>query len=551
MKKSTKILTVMSTAAVMAIGASMTSMAATGWQQENGSWVFYNSSGDYVTDSWQKSGDYWFYLDEDGYIATDSIISYNDNFYYVNGDGVMITNAWIEAENENAGEDGEPDTVWYYFQSNGKAYKRSDSATTISLKTINGKKYAFDEDGQMLFGWVNTEGLMVTDSSAFESCDYYFGTSDDGAMSVGWVEIGLTDVTIDANEMPAPDYWDTDQTRWFYFQSSGKKVKDNTNKSINGKRYGFDEYGRMIASWYATESYLSSASEYMYFSTPEDGARYTKGWFKVVPSYYLNQEDYDDGAEYWYYAGTGGKIYTSAIKSINSKKYAFDANGRMLSGLVLLKMVVDDAGTVSTTDIDTIYDSDDNVYGYETIEKFNATCVALADELASGEYAFYYFSGDAASDGSMKTGSQTIEIDGESVTFSFKSSGSNKGQGLNGVSSSKIYVGGKLLKADSDDKVNIVVKTATGNGGYTYTTYSAESFISNAVALGYTIDTSKSTTDEDVWTITGATEDSIYVINTSGSILTSGNRKDGNDYRIYSKADGVTLYRGVEITLDK
>ena len=24
-----------------------------------------------------------------------------------------------------------------------------------------------------------------------------------------------------------------------------------TNKKINGKRYGFDEYGRMVASWYA------------------------------------------------------------------------------------------------------------------------------------------------------------------------------------------------------------------------------------------------------------------------------------------------------------
>ncbi|KMW17320.1 hypothetical protein HMPREF9472_03230, partial [Enterocloster bolteae WAL-14578] len=42
MRKQTKLVAVLSTAALLAIGASMTSFAATGWAEEDGTWVYYN-----------------------------------------------------------------------------------------------------------------------------------------------------------------------------------------------------------------------------------------------------------------------------------------------------------------------------------------------------------------------------------------------------------------------------------------------------------------------------------------------------------------------------
>ena len=96
MKKQTKLVAVLSTAALLAIGASMTSFAATGWAEEDGTWVYYDRNGDKVTDKWAKSGN-----------------------------------------------------NWYYFQANGKALKQGDSSS-VALKTINGKKYAFDDEGKML-----------------------------------------------------------------------------------------------------------------------------------------------------------------------------------------------------------------------------------------------------------------------------------------------------------------------------------------------------------------------------------------------------------------
>ena len=78
-------------------------------------------------------------MDNSGEMANDMLIEDDDDYYYVDANGAMVRNQWVAIENEDAGEEDEPDHYWYYFQSNGKAYKRSDSATTISAKTINGR----------------------------------------------------------------------------------------------------------------------------------------------------------------------------------------------------------------------------------------------------------------------------------------------------------------------------------------------------------------------------------------------------------------------------
>ena len=157
MRKQTKLVAVLSATALMALGASMASFAATGWQEEDGTWVYYAKDGSRVEDEWKKSGDNWYYLDESGYMAVDTLIESGDNYYYVDENGVMVTNKWVAVENEDYDEDeDEPANHWYYFQANGKALKGSDNK--VSLKSINGKKYTFDEEGKMLYGWVNEDG---------------------------------------------------------------------------------------------------------------------------------------------------------------------------------------------------------------------------------------------------------------------------------------------------------------------------------------------------------------------------------------------------------
>lgn len=536
MRKQTKIAALISAAAVLSVGGAMTAFAATGWQQENGTWVYYNRNEEKVTEQWQKSGDYWYYLDDNGEMAVDSLIDDNDNTYYVDVNGVMVTNRWVAVDNENAGDENEPNQWWYYFGANGKAYKRNDSASgDVSLKTINGKKYTFNTDGKMQYGWVK-DGETQYDDNAWQDSQYYFGDENDGAMAEGWKEIAIRDDQA-TDAQPGDNYWDEDQTRWFYFKASGKKEKDQTGKTINGRKYGFDEYGRMNAGW-VTEATTSNASvkdggkqgiatysnSFMNYSTPEDGARYTKGWFKVTPGYYLQKDKYEDGSDYWYYSDGNGKLVTNQIKTINGKKYAFDNYGRMISGFVVLQM--QQTGTAySQKDI---VDKLDDENRYDTADNYTRFVQANDSLFRSGELRAYYFG--SSDDGSMKTGKQSVDLDGEKLTFEFEKNGSKKGAGLIGMNDHKLYIGGKLTTADSDNKIEVVVlnsnnqlitKSSVSDALASYSTSATQHFKSNG-DLDYTEYKFNNLP-------TGA---KAYVVNTTGAMVKSGTKKDGDDYKV-------------------
>ena len=536
MRKQTKIAALISAAAVLSVGGAMTAFAATGWQQENGTWVYYNRNEEKVTEQWQKSGDYWYYLDDNGEMAVDSLIDDNDDTYYVDVNGVMVTNRWVAVDNENAGDENEPNQWWYYFGANGKAYKRNDSASgDVSLKTINGKKYTFNTDGKMQYGWVK-DGETQYDDNAWQDSQYYFGDENDGAMAEGWKEISIKDDQA-TDAQPGDNYWDEDQTRWFYFKASGKNEKDQTGKTINGRKYGFDEYGRMNAGW-VTQATTSNTSvkdggkqgiatysnSFMNYSTPEDGARYTKGWFKVTPGYYLQKDKYEDGSDYWYYSDGNGKLVTNQIKTINGKKYAFDNYGRMISGFVVLQM--QQTGTAySQKDI---VDKLDDENRYDTADNYTRFVQANDSLFRSGELRAYYFG--SSDDGSMKTGKQSVDLDGEKLTFEFEKNGSKKGAGLIGMNDHKLYIGGKLTTAHSDNKIEVVVlnsnnqlitKSSVADALASYSTSATQHFKSNG-DLDYTEYKFNNLP-------TGA---KAYVVNTTGATVKSGTKKDGDDYKV-------------------
>ena len=538
MRKQTKIAALISAAAVLSVGGAMTAFAATGWQQENGTWVYYNRNEEKVTETWQKSGDYWYYLDDKGEMAVDSIIDDNGDTYYVDVNGVMVTNRWVAVDNENAGDENEPNVWWYYFGANGKAYKRSESSTSdVSLKTINGKKYTFNADGKMQYGWVK-DGETQHYENAWQDADYYFGDQNDGAMAEGWKEIAIVDDQA-AELQPGDNYWDEDQTRWFYFKASGKKEKDQQGKTINGKKYGFDEYGRMNAGWYtkATASntpvkdggkqgVATYSNSFLYYSSPEDGARVTKGWFKVTPGYYLQRDKYEDGSDYWYYSDGNGKLTVNEIKTINGKKYAFDNYGRMISGFAVLQMEANSFGTgfsskkiVQKVSSDGKYDNENN---------YNAFVKANDRLFTSGELKAYFFgSGD---DGSMKVGKQTVEFDGEKFTFEFAKNGSDKGAGVNGLTDHKFYIGGKLATADNDSKIEVVVLDSNSKLVGKYTVEDALAAYGDG---GKAHNKSNGDLDYTEYKLTRLPSGAkAYVVNTTGAMVKSGTKKDGDNFKV-------------------
>ncbi|MEY8355581.1 cell wall-binding protein [Lachnospiraceae bacterium 54-53] len=556
MRKQTKLVAVLSTAALLAVGASMTSFAATGWQEENGTWVYYDKSGDLETEKWAKSGDNWFYLDEDGEMATDVIVEYNDNYYYVDENGAMAANKWVSVENEDYDGDDEDEPVnhWYYFGSNGKAYKSSSSSTSASFKTINGKKYIFDDEGKMLFGWVDDNGERVTGDDDWREGIYYCGDENDGAQRVGqWEYLDITDNNYDDTGKGLSSdnlFDDEEQTRWFYFKTNGKKMTSEKGKTINGKKYSFDEDGRMNAEWVnwdatpttatASQGNADYTNGFRYYGSPEDGARVTKGWFQVVPDSYLSTDDYDDDESNWYYSDKDGKLVASEIKTINGKKYAFDSYGVMQDGLVAIKF---DGN--STTEIAEVQGDDDiDGYHFDTEDAFKDN---VSDLYTEKEYKLYYFgNGD---DGAMKTGKQNVTIDGDSFSFLFNKSGSSKGQGKFGVDDDKYYLGGMLLKADKDDKYS-VVRTEKNSDGYAkIELLTTEEFL-EVVGASSSIPEGKEDDYDEYYNVADLAKDQVdaetgnqieyRLVNTAGGVQKSKSKaKDGDDrcYKVNSSKE--------------
>ncbi len=582
MRKQTKVVAVTSAAALLAIGASMTSFAATGWVQENGEWFWYDRDGSRVEDEWKKSGNDWYWLDSDenGAMALDKLIEDDGDTYYVNSTGAMVRNAWVSIVNEDQDDEDDPaEYNWYYFQSNGKAYKKGDGSTT-RFRTINGKRYAFDDDGKMLYGWVSNDGERQTDDDGWKNADYYLGDWNDGAMKTGWQKITVYDD--DPSKEDDMDYW-------FNFKSNGQKRTSAADWKYNGKSYAFNENGVMLYQWATKEDSESSdttstpsdaspadlkdITQWRYYNSPEDGARVTKGWFKVIApdedndNSFLNYAesfagtDAGDETERWYYAGAGGELYRGEIKSIKGKYYGFwpdDGQGKtgaMLNGLCVLEMKPDTneieqviADDIDSNDLDDILDGD---YDFKDANEDNVY--------------LYYFGNDLDGDGSMKTGNITINLDGNSYNFMFKKTGNpagGRGRGVTGIDDNKyIYNYGCRIKASSDDKYQLVeVVNVDENGKQTYSNID----INSKNVIVNKMDTPKWSSydfkNDDEETVRyhyeaesagdninfhrNGNDNGYYLVNTSGNIQKNKNGvKDGNDcYYYVNKDQNVILY---------
>ena len=572
MRKQTKVVAVASAAALFAIGASMTSFAATGWVEEDGTWYFYDNDGNRVEDAWKKSGDNWYWLDgeEGGAMAMEKIIEDDDDIYYVDANGVMVRNTWVKVVNEDQDEDEDPaEYHYYYMQSSGKAYKASDNSN-IRFRTIDGKRYAFDDDGKMLYGWVNEQGERQSDDDGWESAVYYLGNWDDGAMKTGWQKVYV----YDGDE-------DDDMEHWFHFKSNGKKRSSDAadtvkEEKINGYRYGFDNRGVMVSQWtLATnaEASKSSSSSWKYYNSVDDGKRVTKGWFRVVAPSEDNDNvfktnygtdtfassDADDENERWYYADGDGNLYVGQIKKIKGKYYGFRPEGEaggnkaaaMLSGLVLMEVDPSD-GTIKWVFDDGV-DSDelDDLIDWDTNSEIVRKVLDNYDELE--DVSLYYF-GDEETDGAMKTGTTTVTVDGDSYNFLFNKTGGaeSKGKGLTGVDDNKyIYKFGCRIKAGSDDKYQVVaVVPNTGNATDIHARgVWVEKFDSadlKSVAGGtFTNDKDETVNYLDVSVLQNNLGNGIklYLVNTSGNVQKSKvAAKDGDDWYFYVKNRAVKLY---------
>jgi len=443
----------MSAAALLAIGASMTSFAATkGWVEENGVWMYLDSDGDAVTEEWKKSGSQYFWLDENGEMAIDCLVEDDDDNYYVDANGARVLNQWRQVDNEDgwtsSDNDDEPETVWYYFGSNGKAFKNAK-------KTINGKTYFFDDDGEMHYGWYDH-----TDSAG-KTKHYYLGEETEGWAYTGWQWLELKD--------DIEDEYDDDEY-WFHFKSNGEmrigSADEDKRQYINGAYYGFDDNGVMVDGWRPDPNTGKATATAVKFYT-EDNGNQPKGW--VFAYTYADWDDQADDEE-WFYLDSKGKPFNVGAYWSDD----FKASSKSTGQAVKYK-----EGTI----IDKTYESTERYDGVAAkyIKKktylFGSDGVLLTGVIkitkdahrVGGssnklEKGIYYFNKNSGSqNGQMETGKVTVNYDGENYYYYFNKS--------TGMAYTSAIVDGCLydqngVRVDADESKEVLGLNASDIGDY-------------------------------------------------------------------------------------
>jgi len=399
-------------AALVAL-CSIAAFAAETWKQDGDNWYCYDSDGNMIYGEWKKSGSNYYYLDAGtGAMVKNQLIDSGDYKYYVGADGARVLGQWVKVPVENNDDGWE----YMYFQA------VSGKAVINKAQTINSKKYQFNADGYMLYGYMDNNWSTVDYPSL---ATYYYGPKTDGSAQTGWVNI--TD---------GSDGGHSDESSVYFYFNKGVKKADTTT-TINSKKYTFADDGAMYYGWkQVTTASTASASAYVeswaYFGEASDGVIKKSQWIKST-------KDFGDGEDgdtaYWYYVGSNAARYHDAVKKINGKYYLFDQYAHMKAGIRIGTFTGDKLSPLNfvyltypdTVDAYKVFD--DNL----TEEQLNAT-------------AIMYFSADGDTDGSMKTGVQTVTIDGDTVSVYFD----KHGYAVEGVSSKKIYKNGVLQSAGSD-----------------------------------------------------------------------------------------------------
>ena len=487
MRKQTKLVAVLSAAALFAIGASMTSFAATAhWEQEGEDWVYLDKDGDKVTDTWKKSGSNWFYLDSDGYMAKDTIIisGSNDDKYYVDANGAKVTNTWVSVDNADDNEcvdQEDVSTIWYFFGSDGKA-KKADSGKKVFTSIPHGENmdkkstFAFDEDGHMLTGWQD-----VTLSSGAEY-RYYFGEENEGWAYLGWQYL----------EKPEYDNFDDvnpfEDEAWFWFGTNGRAAQDTT-KYINGQYYTFSASGAMNDEWLKgtpgvsdTTATTAPGTNAHAFYTDGIGHRRTGWLYTWAPT-----DDDNEYEQYWYYLSNKGEAFNDdakdtvvrtwdktkgeyavskdysgatatsvfgddmfsdgtvaenvAAKVIKNNTFLFDDKGRMVTGLVEI------TGGTGEADDKGVVRHVNRVGGKALIEGI-----------------YYFNTDDGSQEGAMATGKVTVDDEGDKYTYYFDKSGRAYKNTL--IKGAVYGADGRRLEAEDGSKYELIpVEAITDENG--------------------------------------------------------------------------------------
>lgn len=268
----------------------------------------------------------WVIPEDDGSYTmadkSDDSTEWAEAVYYcgVEDDGAMVKGQWrklrvYDPSPSNSAQGPGYCDYWFYFNTNGKKYRNENDDKSYVQKTINGFKYAFASDGHMLSEWVDEDG----DDAEVR----YFSDPSSGArVSKGWFKV-VPSERLDADNSESG----SNEAQWYYADSGGNLYK-NAIKTVNDKRYLFDESGAMRTGLYYityADDEISEIQEIEYGETSSSDAASIDTYTKLGTDYIPDEAAGKTGLYYFVPpADSDGSMQTGTVSIlVNGETLAF------------------------------------------------------------------------------------------------------------------------------------------------------------------------------------------------------------------------------------
>ena len=196
-----------------AVKTQVTNQVKNGWQQENGSWYYFNDGQQQK--GWLQGGDDWYYFNNDGVMQTSWLQGGND-WYYFNPTSGRMQKSWLQG-----GKD------WYYFNPTSGHMQKG------WLQGGNDWYYFSPTSGHMQKGWLQGGN------------DWYYFSSTSGHMQKGWLQGGNDWYYFSPTSGHMQKGWLQGGNDWYYFNPTSGHMQTGTI-NVDGKKYSFKNDGRMI-----------------------------------------------------------------------------------------------------------------------------------------------------------------------------------------------------------------------------------------------------------------------------------------------------------------
>ena len=193
----------------------------------------FNEYGQLITGYFNDQAEMWNEKDsEDPF----NLLNDNNNLYHSDEYTGILTSGWHKLKDPTSRYPNK-DIIWLYFQPNNHKIARSTGNSYKSL-TIDGKNYAFDDNGVMLTGFEATRYNELHGGPVKR----VFFDQDGAEVKNGFYNIDMSD---DENIERFDEYSDYDEDITIYLSKNGQIYK-NTIKKINNGYYGFDQNGVLL-----------------------------------------------------------------------------------------------------------------------------------------------------------------------------------------------------------------------------------------------------------------------------------------------------------------